>query len=275
LKKTFAKVQVVGMVLVILGGVFGLLPSILNRNSSSNSFSAVHIIVYIVSVFCTAFSFALRERLFMLAKEQDSELDIFKVLSYSNAFTFLFTILLLPIAAIPKLGLDIPFYDIFNYFARGFKCFSGECYGSPWAPIAYISVNLFYNVCVQTIIKKGGTVTMFVIGAITFPLSSLGFLINWPLLPAAAFSIWIIAALITDIIGIFLFQAKLLQKFLPKRIFSRDQASIGNKICTVTICDPAAVPREDSEYTISEFETPKSQSDKLPLLKKTFDFNPQ
>lgn len=238
LQRQFYKNQYAGMVFVVLGGVAGMMPQFLESGSGSSNGGWIFLVVYIVSVAATALSLVLKERIFLKAKQCLVDLDVFLVLSCSNVFTLLFSFLLLPVSLIPELELNVPVDNLSKYLSDGMLCLGGQtCVGCPLAPMVYMSLNVLYNVCVQFVLKHGGALLMLITNTVTFPLSTLAFLLPWPLLSASKFNIWILVALAFELVGIYLYQSTKLLKL-------KSTASINNT--------PEQQPLVDQEEIKSE-----------------------
>lgn len=226
LKRIYTKSQIGAMGLVLCGSIITLLPVIssqmLNTNHEENisnnkdkdssttaTTSLFYAIVYICSVAPTALSFVLKEQIF--DQHRELKLDIFVVNTYGSIVSLVFTILLLPLAAIPGFG-EVSLSDLPSYMQRGFDCFRGinptiydDCTGDPLAPMLYFVINVTFNICVLALVKHGGALLTFLTNTVTFPLSTILFTLSWPLLGASTLSVFVIVGLVVELSGIILY----------------------------------------------------------------------
>ena len=125
LKKIYTKSQIGSMGLVLCGSIITLLPVISSQMFTTNheedisnnkdkdgasptttaTTSLFYAIVYICSVAPTALAFVLKEQIF--DRHRELNLDIFVVNTYGSIVSLVFTILLLPLAAIPGFGIIV------------------------------------------------------------------------------------------------------------------------------------------------------------------------
>lgn len=123
-------------------------------------------------------------------------MDIFVVNSMDSLFQLIFTLLFLPLVAVPGFGA-IKFSDFGSYISDGAHCLVGistdptqsTCDGMPWATMIYVAVNLSWNISILLLVKKGGAVLTFVALAVYLPIANLAFILDWPLLPGSGFQI--------------------------------------------------------------------------------------
>ena len=231
LKKIYTTYQIGAMFLVLCGSIITLLPvissqiftttnheeDILNDNKDKNGASSTtttttslfYAMVYICSVAPTALAFVLKEQIF--DQHRELNLDIFVVNTYGSIVSLIFTILLLPLAAIPGFG-EVPLSDLPSYMQRGFDCFRGinptvydDCTGDPMAPMLYFAINVTYNICILALVKHGGALLTFLTNTVTFPLSTILFTLSWPLLGASTLSGFVIVGLLVELSGIILY----------------------------------------------------------------------
>lgn len=214
LGKRYSVYQVAAMTVVLSGSFVTLIPTIFSNSdeasTSASSFSDLFYAgVYVASVAPTALAFVLKEQVFR--ENQHLNLDIFVVNSYGSIVGLVFTILLLPLAAVPGLG-KVPIADLPSYMSNGLYCFAGhsiedyDCTGAPTAPLLYFAINVTYNICFLTLIKHGGALLSFITNTVTFPLATLLFTFSWPLLGASTLNGYVILGLCVELTGIVLYQ---------------------------------------------------------------------
>ena len=133
-------------------------------------------------------------------------MDIFVVNSMDSLFQMIFTLLFLPLIAIPGFGA-IEFSDFGSYISNGAHCLIGisktsesSCDGMPWATMIYICVNLSWNISILLLVKKGGAVLTFISLAVSLPIANLAFIFDWPLLPGSG---WQVPEVPLDIVALF------------------------------------------------------------------------
>src|SRR3954467_15581516 len=115
------------------------------------------------------------------------DMDIFVVNSMDSLFQLMFTLLFLPLIAVPGFGA-IKFSDFGSYINEGFHCLVGislnekesSCDGMPYATIIYVCVNLSWNISILLLVKKGGAVLTFISLAVSLPIANLAFIADWP-----------------------------------------------------------------------------------------------
>jgi len=128
--------------------------------------------------------------------ENRPDMDIFVVNSMDSLFQLMFTLLFLPLVAVPGFGA-IEFSDFGSYINEGAHCLVGisldksksTCDGMPWATMIYVCVNLSWNISILLLVKKGGAVLTFIALAVSLPMANLAFILDWPLLPGSGFTI--------------------------------------------------------------------------------------
>jgi len=132
--------------------------------------------------------------------------------TYGSIVSLVFTILLLPLAAVPGFG-GISLSELPQYMKNGFQCFRGinptaedDCRGAPLAPLLYFCINVTFNICILALVKHGGALLTFLTNTITFPLSTILFTLSWPLLGSSTLSGFVIAGLIVELSGIIFYQ---------------------------------------------------------------------
>ena len=218
LKKMYTTSQISAMAVVLCGSIITLLPVILNQifsiddisDNKDTSTSLFYTVVYVASVAPTALAFVLKEEIF--AKHANLNLDIFVVNTYGSIVSLVFTILLLPLAAVPGFG-EVKLSELPQYMKNGFQCFRGinptiddDCRGDPVAPLLYFCINVTYNICILALVKHGGALLTFLTNTITFPLSTILFTLPWPLLGPSALSGFVIVGLIVELSGVIFYQ---------------------------------------------------------------------
>jgi len=222
LKKMYTTSQISAMSVVLCGSIITLLPVILNEifsnnddddmsnNNKDTTTSLFYAVVYVASVAPTALAFVLKEQIF--SQHASLNLDIFVVNTYGSIVSLAFTILLLPLAAVPGFG-GISLSELPAYMKNGFQCFRGinpsvddDCTGAPLAPLLYFGINVTYNICILALVKHGGALLTFLTNTITFPLSTILFTLSWPLLGSSTLSGFVIAGLIVELTGVIFYQ---------------------------------------------------------------------
>jgi len=219
LKKIYSTSQISAMAVVLCGSIITLLPVILNQlfsnddmseNNKDTTTSLFYAVVYVASVAPTALAFVLKEDIFR--QHANLNLDVFIVNTYGSIVSLVFTILLLPLAAVPGFG-GISLSELPTYMKNGFQCFSGinpttedDCRGAPLAPLLYFCINVTYNICILALVKHGGALLTFLTNTITFPLSTILFTLSWPLLGSSTLSGFVIAGLIVELTGVIFYQ---------------------------------------------------------------------
>ena len=250
LSKRYTWQQVAAMMVVICGSVVTLFPTIFGGHdtddsdvsspSSSAAYSDLFYAgVYVASVAPTALAFVLKEQVFQENKHLN--LDIFVVNSYGSIVGLVFTILLLPLAAVPGLG-KVELTELPTYMKDGLSCFTGhsavddyDCFGAPLAPLLYFAINLTYNICFLTLIKHGGALLTFITNTVTFPIATILFTFSWPLLGSSTLNRYIIFGLCVELTGIVLYQrassaaAKLEKNRLGRRVDEETYPMIGTE----------------------------------------------
>jgi len=221
LKKMYTTSQISAMAVVLCGSIITLLPVILNEiysndddgisdNEKDTTTSLFYAVVYVASVAPTALAFVLKEDIFR--QHANLNLDLFVVNTYGSIVSLVFTILLLPLAAVPGFG-GVSLSELQQYTKNGLQCFRGvnptindDCRGAPLAPLLYFCINVTYNICILALVKHGGALLTFLTNTITFPLSTILFTISWPLLGSSTLSGFVIAGLIVELTGVIFYQ---------------------------------------------------------------------
>ncbi|CAB9514195.1 UAA transporter family [Seminavis robusta] len=217
LGKRYSGPQIAAMTVVLCGSVVTLIPTIFasstagSTSESTSSFSDLFYAgVYVASVAPTALAFVLKEQVFR--ENQHLNLDIFVVNTFGSIVGLVFTIALLPLAAVPGLG-KIQLHELPSYMKHGAACFAGhspvedyDCTGAPLAPLLYFAINLTYNICFLNLIKHGGALLTFITNTVTFPLSTILFTLSWPLLGSSTLNSYIIFGLCVELTGVVLYQ---------------------------------------------------------------------
>ncbi|KAL7550329.1 hypothetical protein ACHAWF_013575 [Thalassiosira exigua] len=225
LQKRYTWSQLGAMAIVLCGAVVSFWPTIrhelLNGGNENEAIdtdegtpvSLFYTLVYIASVAPTALAFVLKEEIFQ--KHRHLDLDVFVVMSYGSIVGLAVSMMLMPLASVPGLGGKeaIPLSELPEYMGRGSECFRGinptlgdDCRGAPLAPALYLGVNVMMNISLLLLVKHGGALLGFLTTSVTFPLSTILFVLPWPLLGSSTLNIFVIIGLAIELTGIILYQ---------------------------------------------------------------------
>ena len=115
-----------------------------------------------------------------------ADLDLFVVNSFGSASQALFVFALLPMLATVR-GMAMA--DVPAYLAQGWQCFQGitpacggDCSGAPLLPLAYVTMNLYFNVSVLHLIRQAGNVVISLVMSAMLPATLLAFTLPLPFL---------------------------------------------------------------------------------------------
>ncbi|EKX53224.1 hypothetical protein GUITHDRAFT_132977 [Guillardia theta CCMP2712] len=210
LKKSFDKLQLLGVFVVLIGVLTCTVPQL----PAGALVTQQHRIelwaysgLYLLSSAFSAISFTLKEKCL-----KEGELDIIIVSCFGSLAQCIFTFLLLPLTLAIATSLPPQVY-----FQKGLAAFSGATHSCmPWLFFAYMIANLSLNLSGIALTKRGGAVGTFVIGTVLVPITSLVFCLNIPLLGASRFSWIFVGGLVFTTAGSLLYNHQKVSGILRK-----------------------------------------------------------
>lgn len=187
-----------------------------------------------LSTLPSAISFAIKEKIFRAyrlshqnespVEHQEPQLDVFIVNAHIAIVQLIATPLAIPINCV--LG-QTHGQTLGTYIRNGILCFRGVtpssdvgceawgcCRHAPTAYVAYIIVNVFFNVILLMLLRTASALWGFMCLKAVLPLSVFLFLLPWPLLDSSdsQVSLWTLLALILVLLGVGLFKHSTLRK---------------------------------------------------------------
>ena len=179
LRRRFPPLQLVGLVAIVVGVIFTLAPSpgALALSSAVLSAAAAFVAVQLLPAACVI----MKEHVFMRGWRQHPPhgYDLFVINTAGSLSQVAACILLLPLLVAAK-GSSLALLPA--ELARGAAAFAA----APLFPLAYIFVNILFNISALACIKRTSSVTFAVALAVALPLSALVFALPLPLLAAPA-----------------------------------------------------------------------------------------
>jgi len=171
---------------VVLASSTGLSATLASSTSLSGS-QTLYLALFVGSLIGPALSTILKEWVFRDAKEKlgGKDLDLFVVNSFGSGFQALFVLLQLPLLASLR---GIAPSQLPGYLADGWRVFIGAAPNaanapSPLLPLAYVAVNLVFNIAALRLMRATSAVTISFVLALTVPITVLVFSLPLPYLP--------------------------------------------------------------------------------------------
>jgi len=172
--------QVLAAFTVLLGALVAVVPDLFQ---SSDNGPVAYIFLMAISNLPNAISFTIKELIF----KKEKNLELFVVNTMGSLFQLLWWPLMVPITLLLHQTRGLP---LMTYVHYGFMCFTGhtpkessaDCGPMPYPYIAYISVNVLFNVSLLMLLKRASALQGFMAVKAILPASVFLFLIKWPLI---------------------------------------------------------------------------------------------
>lgn len=187
--------------------------------------------VYVFSCLFPAIDTILKDRIFRKGKEicDGQDVDLFVVNTFGSASQALFVFLLFPFVAASR---GVPLDRLGEHITMGWQCFNGltpacgsDCSGAPFLPIAYILVNLLFNIAALNLIRRAGNIAMSLVMSSIVPLTMWAFTAPLPFLgrpPQLGVNFALGSLLLTT--GLLIYNAPLWIPVLKKKLYLASDA---------------------------------------------------
>lgn len=123
-----------------------------------------------------------------------------------------FVLLLLPITTALR-GMSLS--TLPQYLRDGAMCLTGrtpacgaDCTGAPVLPLAYVAVNIAFNVLALYLVRSLGAVPTGLVMSAMVPISIWSFTLSWPLLPRAEVGVTFAAGAVILVLGLLLYNVQ-------------------------------------------------------------------
>jgi len=227
LRKRLTFPQVLGVLTVIMGVVVAVWPRSDSLAQGAHQFANIDLTALVLATISMAppsITSVLKERLFARSeKDMGSKLDLFVVNTTASIAQTLSVLFLLPALAWAA-GIDLP--GLPGYLVAGGACFLGnssgglaDCSSAPMAPLAYIAINLCFNLAILSLLRRSGAlVTSLCIAAIV-PITVFAFTQPLPVLgPAPPVGPNFNCGVVLLLTGVSLYNSAQWSRFLYKKI---------------------------------------------------------
>eukprot|EP00197_Chlamydomonas_leiostraca_P007043 CAMPEP_0202860260 /NCGR_PEP_ID=MMETSP1391-20130828/2039_1 /ASSEMBLY_ACC=CAM_ASM_000867 /TAXON_ID=1034604 /ORGANISM="Chlamydomonas leiostraca, Strain SAG 11-49" /LENGTH=566 /DNA_ID=CAMNT_0049539403 /DNA_START=243 /DNA_END=1944 /DNA_ORIENTATION=- len=245
LRTRFTKTQLTGAALIMLGVVFAAVPphalaGLLNQvfgvkvaaTAVLGAAPKIEPLYVGICVLCFAFpalASVIKDVIFRRERARlGYPLDIFMVNSFGSLYQAGFVLLLLPVTT-ALYGMSLP--ELPQYLAEGARCFRGlapacgsSCAGAPGLPVAYVLLNLAFNVAMLRLLRSVGTVTTTIVGSCLVPLTILAFTLPLPFLEPAVMSANFVAGVIVLLVGLLVYNYHAFVKPLVRKFVGSHHA---------------------------------------------------
>ncbi|KAF6266272.1 Crt-like protein [Scenedesmus sp. NREL 46B-D3] len=208
--------QNLGVAAVLAGVAVASWPSGSSAAAAAAEVEPAYLLLCIVSFAFPALATIIKERIFKDAARRlggGQQLDVLVVNSYCSAAQAGFLLLLLPVTCHLK-GLSLP--DLPAYLTAGTACLLGgspacgaDCTGAPLLPLAYIAVNIAFNVAAVYLVRSSGAVATALTMSCLVPITVLAFTLPLPLLPQAQLGAGFVLGALLLMLGLLTYNAQL------------------------------------------------------------------
>jgi hypothetical protein len=207
LETSYTLGQYGGAILICLACVLDIIPAF--KTEGLGDSNPYWIFVFIASTVPFAVSMVYKEIIF-----RDIKMSIFYLMAADASYQLIFTIVLSPIDAIPKVGTASSFSDVYVNMWQGTKCMFGydslpgdTCHNVYLLLTEYLLFNVAINLCLLYLIQRGSAAFMFLAMTITVPTANICFTLTFIMgSDAQPLSGWDIVALVLIVIGLLLYR---------------------------------------------------------------------
>jgi len=204
LGRRYTLTQIYGMLVVLAGVLISIGPQTVNEAALNLSSGGVwmNAFLFFGSYAFVALAVVLKERVF---KRSGVQPDLFIVNTFSSLMQFAAISLMLPFTT-PFAARLAESPSIGDYFSSALSTFAGrESSWMPWLALAYVAVNIVFNITGLRLLKIASALDSVVASLISVPLTTLVFCLPVPLLVQSRFSFMVLLGLGVLLFGIWLY----------------------------------------------------------------------
>ena len=176
---TYSRKQNLGAIVIVVGAIFSVMPSMIKKGGSHRSATTMTgVVVFILSVVPGAFSNVYKEYAF---KTSENSVDIYYMTVWVTLFQVLTGLLFMPAQSIDALG-GIPMDQMGKNLVDGNRCMMGydslpgdDCQGAGNILLIYVAINFAYNIFSLLVVKHGSASLSVISAAVALPLTNMSF----------------------------------------------------------------------------------------------------